>query len=267
MHGGGFVFGSVKDRLNDNFAHTLANELGVYVLAVEYSLAPENKFPDALEDCYSVLHYLNSGDADWIYGRGEFSELYPMNLRNVFVGGVSAGGNLAISSKLLWRDRQISMQKSDSISFHPHHHQYEYSNIHILGEVLVTPDFMRNQRDETFNMDRYILDGEQVEKMRNMYLRDDVCLEEQKNHLYISILSNLDKKFNLETFIYSYKSSVYFEENRDMAENLRNKNINIRTTYRVNSPHCAAMVNEDGHLFDMIAEFVSERIEEFYTQA
>jgi acetyl esterase len=82
FHGGGFVFGGF-----DSHAHItseLAAQTGFVVIAVNYRLAPENKFPAAHLDCLgSVKHiYYNAAK-------------YGIDKNRIVVAGDSAGGNLA----------------------------------------------------------------------------------------------------------------------------------------------------------------------------
>ena len=50
IHGGGWVTESIDNY--ERICARLANATGQYVVAVEYRLAPEDKFPAGLEDCY-----------------------------------------------------------------------------------------------------------------------------------------------------------------------------------------------------------------------
>ena len=81
-HGGGWVIGSIETH--DALCHTLANEAGCKVVSVDYSLAPESKFPVAAEDSYLA--------AKWV-----FDNAAALNIDHNFiaVAGDSAGGNLA----------------------------------------------------------------------------------------------------------------------------------------------------------------------------
>lgn len=86
MHGGGWVLGGV-DSL-DYLCANLCDRLDAGVVAVDYRLAPEHRFPAALEDCYAAL--------TWIAARAPGP---------VAVVGDSAGGNLAAALCLLVRGR------------------------------------------------------------------------------------------------------------------------------------------------------------------
>ncbi len=77
-HGGGFALGSIEEI--DNFARLLAARTGCAVASVDYRLAPEHKFPVAVEDVEAA--------ALWV--AAEMGGELP-----VWLGGDSAGGNLA----------------------------------------------------------------------------------------------------------------------------------------------------------------------------
>ena len=92
IHGGGWVTESIDNY--ERICARLANATGQYVVAVEYRLAPEDKFPVGLEDCYAVAKAVYSGD-------------FMLNIRpeNITLIGDSAGGNLCAALSLMARDR------------------------------------------------------------------------------------------------------------------------------------------------------------------
>ena len=91
IHGGGWVTESIDNY--ERICARLANATGQYVVAVEYRLAPEDKFPAGLEDCYAVAKTLYSGD-------------FMLNIKpeNITLIGDSAGGNLCAALSLMARD-------------------------------------------------------------------------------------------------------------------------------------------------------------------
>jgi acetyl esterase len=93
MHGGGFVMGSADD--DDRWCREIADNAGCAVASVDYRLAPEHKFPVALEECYAVVKWLCANAA----GLG-------VDAGRVAVGGHSAGGNLAAGLCLLAKERR-----------------------------------------------------------------------------------------------------------------------------------------------------------------
>ena len=92
FHGGGFWMGSIETE--DAMCRTLCHRSGCLVASVEYRLAPEHKFPAAVEDGYAA--------AVWI---AENAGGISSDPTRVAVGGTSAGGNLAAVVALMARDR------------------------------------------------------------------------------------------------------------------------------------------------------------------
>ena len=91
FHGGGWVIGSLDG--SDFGCRIMANASGCTVISVDYRLAPEYKFPTAVDDCLAVTK--------WVAENGP--ELGVDGAR-IAVGGDSAGGNLAAVVSQLARD-------------------------------------------------------------------------------------------------------------------------------------------------------------------
>jgi acetyl esterase len=91
FHGGGWVIGDLDTH--DVQCRQLTAEAGITVVAVDYRLAPEHKFPAALDDAWAATR--------WVVAHG--SEL-GIDARRLAVAGDSAGGNLAAVVALLARD-------------------------------------------------------------------------------------------------------------------------------------------------------------------
>src|SRR5689334_5779008 len=56
FHGGGFVIGSIETH--DRLCRAFANASGCAVISVDYRLAPEDKYPAAVDDAYAVTKYV-----------------------------------------------------------------------------------------------------------------------------------------------------------------------------------------------------------------
>jgi acetyl esterase len=96
FHGGGFVVGSLQTH--DILCRELAHFSGCAVLAVDYRLAPESPFPAAFNDAVDALH--------WVWRR---EPPCLAHLRQLAVGGDSAGGTLAAACAMQARDEGMAL--------------------------------------------------------------------------------------------------------------------------------------------------------------
>jgi acetyl esterase len=81
-HGGGWLLGSVTAY--DIVCRALANASGAVIVSVGYRLAPEHKYPTAVEDAYAAARWVAENASDLGGDR-----------HRIAVAGDSAGGNLA----------------------------------------------------------------------------------------------------------------------------------------------------------------------------
>ena len=91
LHGGGFVMGDLKTE--HPWAVRVADGSGAVVVSVGYRLAPEQRFPAALDDAYTVL--------TWAAGHAAELGIDP---ERIAVGGHAAGAGLAAAVALRARD-------------------------------------------------------------------------------------------------------------------------------------------------------------------
>ena len=92
LHGGGFVIGSLETH--DSLCRQLALRSGGAVLALDYRLAPEHRFPTAVDDAWAAMH--------WLAGPGALQ--LGLDGARLAVGGDSAGGTLAAACAIHARD-------------------------------------------------------------------------------------------------------------------------------------------------------------------
>jgi acetyl esterase len=93
-HGGGWVFGNLDTH--DNVCRFLSEGAGCVVVSVDYRLAPENKFPAAVEDAYAASQWVKY-NVGFING----------DLMRIAVGGDSAGATLAAVVAFRFRERTV----------------------------------------------------------------------------------------------------------------------------------------------------------------
>lgn len=92
LHGGGFQVGSVRSH-RDLIAR-LSRAAGCRALAIDYRLAPEHRFPAALNDAVAAYQ--------WLLDRG----IAPASIA---IAGDSAGAGLALSTLLVLRERYLPL--------------------------------------------------------------------------------------------------------------------------------------------------------------
>ena len=90
-HGGGFVIGSLDSY--DNLSRAIANRADCIVVSVDYRLAPEHKFPAAVDDALEAYQWV-SDHARELDG----------DARRMAIGGDSAGGNITAVTAIGIRD-------------------------------------------------------------------------------------------------------------------------------------------------------------------
>lgn len=93
FHGGGWVVCGLDTH--DVICRAIANRAGATVVSVDYRLAPEHKFPAAVDDAYAATC--------WVAANAAELDIDPLRIT---VGGDSAGGNLATVVSMRARDQR-----------------------------------------------------------------------------------------------------------------------------------------------------------------
>jgi acetyl esterase len=137
FHGGGFVIGDLDTH--DSVCRLLCRDLSAVVVSVDYRLAPEHRFPAAVDDCVAALN--------WV---AEHLEEYGGDPGRLAVAGDSAGGNLAA----------VCAQQAHA------------DGLSLAAQVLVYPavDMLGNYASRTENAEGYFLTLADMEWFAAQYL-------------------------------------------------------------------------------------------------
>src|SRR6266702_406415 len=138
-HGGGFTVGSVDTH--DALCRMFARAGRCVVLSVDYRLAPEHRFPTAVEDAFDALTWLHAHAAD-----------YGVDADRLAVGGDSAGGTLATVCAVLARD----------------------AGIKLALQLLIYPGVTGYQQTDSHSRlaSGFLLSGDTIQWFFNQYVRD-----------------------------------------------------------------------------------------------
>jgi acetyl esterase len=190
-HGGGWVVGDLDT--SDWICRSLAVQADCVVFSIDYRLAPENKFPIPVEDCYWATK--------WVTETG--IERYA-DLSRVAVGGDSAGGNLTAGVCLMARDRG-----GPAISF----------------QLLICPVTNHSFDTESYRKyaDGYLLTLKDMEWFWNLYLRD----QKDGQNPYASPLLG-DLRSLPPALIMTAEFDPLRDEGEAYAERLRQAGVSVR---------------------------------------
>ncbi|MDR6373736.1 alpha/beta hydrolase [Paraburkholderia caledonica] len=138
-HGGGFTVGSVDTH--DALCRMFARDGKCTVLSVDYRLAPEHKFPTAVNDAFDALVWLHAHAAEFGIDAGRLA-----------VGGDSAGGTLATVCAVLARDAGIALSL----------------------QLLIYPGTTGYQETDSHSRlaDGFLLSGETIQWFFDQYVRE-----------------------------------------------------------------------------------------------
>ena len=139
FHGGGWVIGDLDSH--DVVCRKLAHESELIVISVDYRLAPEHKFPAAVDDAIAATKWVAAN-----------AKQLGIDASRLMVGGDSAGGNLAAVVSLAARDgngpkiagQVLIYPATDFAMKHPSHSEPETS-------ILLTHTVIRWFRDHYLN--------------------------------------------------------------------------------------------------------------------
>ena len=140
FHGGGWVIGDLDTH--DTLCRQLANMAGCVVVAVDYRMGPENRFPAAVDDCIAATR--------WVHQQANSLEI---DATRIAVGGDSAGGNLAAVVAIAARDS---------------------GDLPVMFQLLIYPatDMRRTAPSHTTNGQGYMLTSDTMTYFHDHYITD-----------------------------------------------------------------------------------------------
>ena len=139
-HGGGWVIGDLDTH--DTLCRELANAAGIAVVAVDYRMGPEHRFPAAADDCIAATRWVHKHAAE-----------LGVDATRLAVGGDSAGGNLAAVVAIAMR---------------------EAGDVPIRFQLLIYPatDQRRGWPSHTTNGQGYLLTADTMAYFHDHYITD-----------------------------------------------------------------------------------------------
>jgi acetyl esterase len=192
-HGGGWVLGNLDSH--DPVCRAIAKETKALVISVDYRLAPEHKFPAAVEDCYAALVYM--------YEHGKEFGGDPAKMA---VAGDSAGGNLAAVIAQMARDK---------------------NGPRIVLQALIYPavDLTVAQTESYNNFGKgFMLTTEDVKAFASVYLRNT---EDAKNQMASPIYAKNFKNLPRTVFV-AAQFDVLRSEGESYAKKLKEAGVPVK---------------------------------------
>ena len=179
FHGGGWVIGDLDTH--DTLCRELANGSGCAVVAVDYRMGPENRFPAAVDDCLAATRWVHANAA-----------LLGLDASRLAVGGDSAGGNLAAVVSILARD--LGVAKAAGIGSTT----ATAATLPIVFQLLIYPstDMRRLSASHQTNGQGYVLTSDSIDYYQKHYTGDESkYLDWRASPLLCEDLANLPPAF------------------------------------------------------------------------
>lgn len=189
FHGGGWVTGDIDSYTI--VCRNMANNTGHIVVSVDYRLAPENPFPNGVEDCYYVTKeiFKNSG-------------LLNFKKENITLIGDSAGGNLAAVVSMMGRDRDEFYPKKQILIYpatnYDHSENSPYASVHENGSD-------------------YIMTSRRIQDYLDLYVKD----EKDKLNPYVAPILASDLRNQPDTLIITAQYDPLRDEGEAYGDKLK----------------------------------------------
>lgn len=229
-HGGFWISGSVDTH--DSVCRKLSNKTKAIVISVNYRLAPENPFPAAINDVYSVLQwtYENAGNING-------------DKKHIAIAGDSSGGNLSAAVSLMSRDK---------------------NGPSITCEVLIYPStniYKLNSKSWSYFSKSINLSTKDMQKYISLY----VPKKEERKTPYASPLlaKNLSKL--PDTLIIAAEIDPLRDEDIAYGNKLKSSGIKVKLNEYKGVPHgfitMSKLTNKSNEALDDISSYIINEFE------
>ena len=231
FHGGGFVHGNV-DSYN-RICSKIALKTNCLVISVDYKLAPEYKFPIALEECYELVKKLST---DLKINKYKFKKIILM--------GDSAGGNLAGAISLMSSEKKEFKIESQILIYPVTYYDHSESSKFL--------SVIKNGND-------WLLTNKKIDEYFSLYVSDEKDLKNP----YISLI--LSKKlFNQpKTLIITAELDPLKDEGIEFAKIFKKNNNQVYTYCIKDTIHgffnYSFFKKQIDETFEYICEFLSDK--------
>lgn len=197
LHGGGYVAGS--PATHRSFTIALSRAAKADVFALDYRLAPEHRFPAAIDDAVNGYR--------WLLKQKGISH------KNIIIGGDSAGGGLAIATLIALRDEGLPLPKA-AVCLSP------WTDLAGTGTSLTTND----GSDPMFH-------GDGVKKLASVYCHSEMQLNPLVSPIYA------DLKGLPPLLIYVSDIEILLDDSVRLAERARHCGAKADLRIRSGLPH------------------------------
>ncbi|MGD8761358.1 MAG: alpha/beta hydrolase [Desulfobacteraceae bacterium] len=194
FHGGGWVIGDLDTH--HGLCHALSKSSGCLVAAVDYRLAPENRYPAAVEDAYAATC--------WV---ADNAEAIQADACRIAVVGDSAGGTQATVVAMMARD---------------------HGKPNIALQVLIYPITDHNFNTSSYleNADGYMLTRDLMMWFWNHYLEDENLADDS----YVSPLRAVNLTDLPQTLILTAEYDPLRDEGEAYARRLEQAGVKVKLT-------------------------------------
>jgi len=196
LHGGGYV--ACSPRTHRPLTSALSLAAGVKTFSVDYRLAPEHRFPTAVEDAVKAYRWLIAGG---------------LNPKQIVIAGDSAGGGLTLATLVALRDAEEPLPAA-AICLSP------WTDLAATGPSLVT----NNRRDVMFY-------GDGIKRAARVYLGETSPDNPLASPLYAD-LTGLPP-----LLIYASNSEVLLDDSVRLAERAKQCGVKVDLQIWDGLPH------------------------------